>query len=173
MNKAKKEKNTKITNNVEDQLEIKKFLIILGTITVLIGSVFVFTRYVINDGDVHLPLLQPIAGQVNYYITSVGSMLEKDADEYYVLIYDNEAPTSAKHANVFNYYAGLEKLPIYVSYLDNLFNEDFKATEDRPENTKAKTVEDFSFGEITLIKVEDGKVVNYYNDFDKIVDVLQ
>ena len=52
-------------------------------------------------------------------------------------------------------------------------NSSNKRNNDDKSNPKAKTVEDFDFGSLTLLKIEKGKITKYIEDLDSIKEILK
>ena len=174
INKIKDYKNSKIITGEMD--EFKRFFIVVGTMTVIVFSVFLFTKHVINDGDIYLPLYNDVPGTINYNIVSVGNMLSKADKEYYVHVFSGESNKASQYQiPTYAYRTSDEKnkLPIYFLNLDNVFNKSFVATKEKPENVNAKTVEEISFGEITMLKIKDGKIIKYFNTEKAIEEELK
>ncbi len=175
--KKKEVKKQKFNDNVntlnDEQAEIKKFIIILSTIVGLIIIIFLFTKYVINDGDITLPLTGTATGQINHNITSVGTMLTEVEDEYFVAVYDATDIEAVHYAAIMSDYMALEgAYSVYFCDLDNKLNENYIATDETPENIYAKSINELSFGKISLVRVKNGQIAEYYNSVDQIKSVL-
>ncbi len=170
-NKSNKIKEKEILT--DEQTEIKRFIIILTSLVVVIIGIFIFTKYVINDGDVTLPLIPSTPGTVNYSVTTVGTMLTKGDSEYYVALYDATADDAVLYASVMSTYLSKENsLQIYFADLDNSLNHDYIATEEKPENTAARNINDLSLGDVTLLKISSGQIVEYYSGLESIKNAL-
>ncbi len=171
-----KRKNNKIKEKAvmtDEQTEIKRFIIILTSLVVIIIGIFVFTKYVINDGDVKIPIVPSAAGNINYSIATVGTMFNKADGEYFVSLYDATQDNAVSYAATMSKY--LEKegaLPLYFVDLDNSLNHKYLATEEKVENVNAKTINDLSLGEVTLVKIRNGEIVEYYSGIEAIKNVV-
>lgn len=155
----------------DEQSEIKRFGYTVLALCVLVLVIFLFTKYVINDGDVNIIVFDSYEGQVNYNIASVGTMLGKADEEYYVYLYSSEdtaVPLYQAPAALYTAQEIDDLLPIYYVDLENSLNQEFIATDENPENADATTIEELSLGEVTLIKVKNGKIVKYYNNIEDI-----
>ncbi len=175
-NTAKNKKAVKELEKVtklEESDEIKKFMIILITMVVIIAAIFFFTKYAINDGDIKLPYEQEVIGEVNYDVVTIGTMLGKADDEYYVIIYDEEGVNAPLYANIVGgYLGGEDPMPVYYSDLSNELNKDYIATEENPASDNAKSIEEISIEEFALVKVEDGKITKYITDVEEMKSEL-
>lgn len=177
MKKIKEKLNDMKENIVysDEQSEMKRFGITVLSLTVIVLAVFMFTKYVVNDGDVNIVVFDSYAGAINYNVITVGTILGKSDEEYYVLAYSSEDLNVASYQGVAYAYTSQESedlIPVYSLDLETAFNIDYKATDENPENTEATSIDELSFGDITLIKVKNGKIVKYLNDLDDIREEL-
>ncbi len=157
----------------EAQAEIKRFLIILGGVVLLTAIIFLYTKYIINDGDVRIPTRISQEGEINHEVVTVGTMFNRVDSEYYVLVYDDKDVSSSYYLNLANIYnSKAEKLAFYYCNINNALNKDFRADKNKPENILAETINEVSFGNIALVKIKDGKIINYYNEKESIKNVL-
>lgn len=158
----------------EEQNEIKTFITVLVSIIVIILAVFLFTKYVINDGDVRLPLVESTVGTVNNNVVTVGTMLGKNDDHYYVIAFATEDKDSSIYEGIVSGYKNTieETLNVYHLDLSNELNKDYLATEENPENTNAKKISKLAFGKITLLEIVDNKISSYITDLEEIREIL-
>lgn len=155
----------------EEQQEMARFAYTVIGLFLVVFLVFIFTKYVINDGDINIVVFDSVEGQVNYNIASVGTMLGKADEEYYVYLYSSEDTNVPVYQLPAALYVSQEiddLLPIYYVDIEGNFNKSFIATEEKPENVDAKSIDEISLGEITLIKVVNGEISKYINNIDDI-----
>lgn len=176
MAEQKKIKGIKVNDTSEDTSEVKAFLIIVVVIAVLIGIIYGLTELLKNEDDVNNDNV--ISGEVNYDIVSVGTLLNRAYDEYYVLIFNSEDDKSMLYSATLTKYMQKSEdkdyIKIYYCDLKNtLNNKYYNVNNDDKSNPSATTVEDFDFGNLTLIKVKNGKVNKYIEDYEKIKDILK
>jgi len=171
----KKIKGIKISNTSEDENEVKAFLIIIVVIAVLIGIIYGLTELLKNheDGNVN----NVIAGEVNYDIVSVGTLLNRAEKEYYVLAFKSEENDSMLYSALLTKYmqnsSKKDYIKIYYCDLSNSLNRDYyNVNNDGKSNPEATKTEDFNFGNLTLIKVKDGKVNKYIEDYESVKKIL-
>lgn len=171
--KVKKFKSTGITNSTEEGNEIKTFIIIITIIVVLIGAVYGVTELLKKKDNE--PESKITEGKIDYDKISVGTMLNRPYDEYYVMVYDSSKTEAVLYSTILSQYSQKEKgLKIYYCDLDNKLNAPYyNVNNDGKSNSKAKTISELNFGELTLIKVKNGKINNYIEDFDKIKETLK
>ena len=150
----------------EETNEVKRFIFILISIIVVIVAVYGISKLLIKSEEVESD--EPTPGVVDYDLVTVGTMLGVKDKEYYVAIYDAENPQAVLFSTIINGYLSKETaLNVYFCDLGNKLNERF-ISKDGKTNPKAKKIEDLALGEVTLIKVKDGKIVKYVETLDTI-----
>lgn len=171
--KQKKIKNIKVDNSVgsEDENTLKNLIIIVIVIAVIIGIVYAVTELVKKDAT---PTDEIVSGEINYDKISVGTMLNRPYDKYYVLIYNADDAKAVLYSTILTKYMSKEKSEkIYFCDLSNRLNaEYYNINNDNKSNPKATKVEDFNFGDLTLIKVEKGKITKYTESLEEIKEIL-
>ena len=152
----------------EETNEIKRFVIILLGIIICIVIIYFVSNFIVKKDDKTSTDNETQAGVVDYNTVTVGTILNRPESEYYVLVYNQEETTSA----IYSTYGGLytSKDGAKKMYYCNLGNELNKAyiASDGASNSKAKSVKDFKFGEVTLLKIKNKKIVSYLEDVDTI-----
>ena len=175
---SKKSSGKKLTSRPEkiyyatsEQKDVKSFLGVILVVLVCVGIIYLATRMFVtkdlfNKDTKDQDTVQE-AVTVNYDIAIVGNMLEKPEKDYYVIIYDTTGKYMADMSYMISTYNYKENhLHVYTVDLSNKLNSDYYNPEN--ENVKATSVEDFKFGDITLIKVSNGKVNKYITDYTKM-----
>jgi hypothetical protein len=171
-NKVKSSTNKrkeKIYYATTEQKDVRSFLVVILVVLCCVGLIYLATRAFVTkdlfEKDDKEEVVTPVS--VNYDKAIVGNMLGKPEKEYYVVVYDMTGDYMADMSSLVSGYNAKEKhLHIYTVDLSNKLNADYYDTEN--ENVKATSVEDFKFGDITLIKVTDGKVKSYITDYTKM-----
>ena len=88
------------------------------------------------------------------------------------MVYDNEDTLAPTYKYVVNVYEeDEEKLPVYFIDLGNALNKKY-VSKDGNGNASAKKINELSFGKVTLIKVENGKIANYFDGIEAIKEEL-
>ena len=152
----------------EESNEIRRFVIILLGIIVCIVAVYAVSRFLIKKNDTNTNENNIQEGKIDYNVVSVGTMLNREESEYYVLVYDQKDSKSSIYATYGGLYANTpEAKKMYYLDLNNELNKAYVAS-DGNSNPNAKEIEDFKFGEITLLKIKNKKVVKYLEDVDTI-----
>lgn len=173
----KKDKSKKIKlekYHSEEQIEISRFIRILIIVIILILGIYFFTRIfvtkdLLNNKDNEQNITQ---GTVNYTITMIGALLQKPEDEYYVMIYDTENLRSIYYSGLMTNYAKNENaLKVYFADLNKALNKKFYNPENI--NLKVSKISDLRVGDLTLLKIKDGKISEAYNDENQIANLLK
>lgn len=152
----------------EEQETIRKFLIILGVLVVLIVGVYFLSKIIVSKNESSNNEVTDV--KIDYTIVEVGTILNRPYNEYYVMVYDSTSPNAAYYASLIS--NNSEDIKIYFCDLDNGLNKSY-ASGEKTGNKNAKSVNEFSFGEVTLIKVKNGKVAEYIENLQTISKILQ
>lgn len=169
----KKNKGTKIKFETSTQTEVKSFLIVVLVVILCVGGIYLITKLFVNK-DSSKEAEEPAAVEttVNYDVAIVGNIMNRPYDIYYVAVYSSEGDYSSDMNTLVVSYSNLAKHHhIYTVDLANSLNKDYYDPEN--ENVKAKGVDDFKFGDLTLIKIEKGKVTKYITDYTKMESELK
>ena len=174
--KEKKVKKLKIKGEkfrTEEQTEIIRFIWILIIVLVIIVGVYFLTRIfvtkdLLNNEDKETEVIE---GSINYNVTLIGALLNKQEEEYYVYIYDPENIRSVYYSSLVNIYTQNEDhLKVYYANLANELNAKFYDPENI--NTKVDSISDLRVGDVTLIRVKKGKIVETLTDEESIATAL-
>lgn len=175
MKKTKLMMNKNQYNTSEDENVIKNFFIVSAIIIIIVGIVYGVTELLKDKEETQESV---IAGEINYDKVSVGMILNRPYDEYYVLAYGADEPEAVMYSTILTKY--MEKsseenyIKIYFCDLDNKLNEEYyNVNEDNKSNPKAKDVKDFDFGDLTLLQIKNGKITKYIEDFEEIKAILK
>lgn len=152
----------------EESKEVKRFIIILLSIIVLVLAVYGITRLVNKDKDNNNDRTVT-AGSIDYDKVSVGTLFNRADSEYYVIVYDGEAPNAIYYSALMNKYMDKEKSnKVYFCDLSNELNKKYYVGEDKDSNPNATTSSELAFKNLTLIKIKNGKIVKYLETLDTI-----
>lgn len=169
--KAKKIKQEKYRS--EEQTEIIRFIRILIIVIIFVLAIYFLTRIfvtkdLLNDDNKEQ---ETITGTINYNVTSIGSMLNKAEDEYYVLIYDTENIRSIYYSGLMsNYTRGENALKVYYADLNNELNQKFYDPENI--NLEVSNISNLRVGDLTLVKVNNGQITEILGNEDEIAKEL-
>lgn len=152
-----------------EQLEVKKFLfVLLGLIIILVG-VYYFTRaFVTKDLIKTTSEVNYQDGIINYNVVVVGTMLNRVENEYYVMAFSGKDIKTAEYNTLISKYGKVEKsLKVYYLDTDNELNKKYVATDDKVSTTFTN-LKELKLGNLTLLKIKEGKVVKLLTSEDKI-----
>ena len=175
-NKNNKDKKKDLIKNQKDvndnELEIRHFFIILFIVLIIAVGLYFISKAVVDKRKANNNETNTVKGQIDYDIVSVGTILNRPYNDYYVLVYDSEDTNALYYSNLYSKYASKEdSLKIYYCDLNNILNKDY-VSEDGEGNPYARSTEDFSFGKITLLRIINGYVYSYMDDLEEIANVL-
>lgn len=170
-----KKKNNNVRSNVgkmnvqtTEQIELKNFILVILVVVICVAGLYLVTRAFITK-DLFPKDEEPtiVAGEVNYDVAIMGQLLNRPYKEYYVAIFDSNGDHFVDMSSLVSAYNELANHKhIYTIDLSNKLNDGYYSPEE--ENVKAKSLSEIKLGDITLIKVKDGKINKYINDYDKM-----
>lgn len=165
-------KNKKQVSEVNETTFIKKFLIILSVVVAMVLALYFVTKAMVDNRN-NFNDDVPVAGKINYNIISVGTLLNRPYDDYYVMVYNSEDSDAIYYSAFITKYQQIKDAKkIYFCDLSNPVNSTFVA-EDGKSNPKATKIEDLKFGNVTLLYVKNGKINKYIEDINQIKTHLQ
>ncbi|MBE6157116.1 MAG: hypothetical protein E7161_05215 [Firmicutes bacterium] len=172
----KKVKPLRLQKSSEELNEVKVFVIIVALIAILIGAIYGLTELLMGDEPTTNDSV--VAGEINYNKVSVGTLLNRPYDNYYVIVYNSEDDKAALYSTILTKYmqksSDKNYIKIYFCDLNNNLNSVYyDVNGDGKSNSKATKVEEFDFGDVTLIKVEKGKVKKYIENYEEIKEILK
>ena len=170
---SKKNKKINIDSVVsDDENEIKRFIFIILGIAVIMGIIYGVTELVEKKKE--SDTVEVVDGEINYDIVSVGTILNRPYDEYYVLVYDGESPEAVKYSAMITSYKGSEDPEkIYYCDLGNSLNKKYYNVNNDNKSKNAQKTEDFDFGNLTLLHIKGGKITEYIEDYKSIQEKLK
>lgn len=147
------------------QIEIRKFLTVLGVVVLSILAVYFFTRIFVTK-DLFNKAKTTTADStltINYNLTTVGLMLSRPYDEYYVFAYyvegEDELLTTLDET-ITKYVESENAKKIYYLNLAEATNKDYYST--GKTNPGSSNLADLKLGKATLIKVKRQKISQYF-----------
>lgn len=178
MNSNKKKLNDKVKNKIknekyisEEAKEVRNFIIILVGIIIVVLIIYgVSNIFIKKDNNLGENEIQ--AGEIDYDKISVGMILNRSDKEYYVAVYGAKNPQAVLYSTIItNYTLNEESIKVYFCDLDNYLNQKYYVGEEE-SNSKAESVSEFAFKDLTLLKIKNGKIVKYIEDFDTFKEEL-
>lgn len=163
-------KNTiKKIDNIESNLEkeILKVLRIVFVVIVFLAFFYLLTLVIVNDnGDDELK-----ETAIQYEEILAGSSFNMRDSEYLVVFYDftDEDLTNLSSA-IFSYGYSENSIRLYTVDMNNGFNSKYVA--DDKSNRTPESAKDLKINGPTLIRIIDGKVLEYIESADAIIEYL-
>ena len=165
-----KKVNNKVTYRTSEQDEMIKFLIVILVVLLCVGGIYLFTRAFItkdlfkeenNTSEV------VTEGTVNYDVAIMGQLLNRPYKQYYAVIYDSTGDYAADMYSLVTSYSKLkDHKQVYTIDLANELNKSYYDAEN--VNKKPTKVSEMKVGDITLVKVKNGKIEKYIVDYAKM-----
>ena len=154
----------------EEENEVKRFIIIVIVIGLFVGVIYGLTE-IFKEDDKKEEEKTPVT--ISYDKLTVGTLLNRPYDEYYVLAYDSENNKAAEYSAILSQYksksAEENYVKIYFLDLGNGLNKKYyNVNEDNVSNPKAKEIKDLDFNDLTLLYIKDGKIKEYIEDYKTI-----
>lgn len=171
--KKNEKKLYKSNKNVSDaDYDIKKFLIILIILIVVVVGLYFLSNAIVNKRDNKKSNVNTNI-TISYDTLNVGMIFNRPYDEYYVIAYDSTIDDAMYYSTLITNYSKKEDaIKIYYCDLSKKVNESYKA-KDGSGNSKATSVQELSFGDVTLLKIRNKKIVNYIENIDQIKSALK
>ena len=107
---------------------------------------------------------------IQYDEILVGEILEQAKDEYFVLVLNNlKTEKEVYESYIKKSESDEESLKIYTVNLNSAFNSNFISDE---SNFRIKDIKDIKFKDSTLLKIEEGRIVEYFEGQNEILEYL-
>ena len=168
----KKAKKIDINKNVntDDEKLVVKFIVVLIIISLIAVGFYFISRNIVKNRDDNIVESNVT---ISYDKVNVGMIFNRPYDEYFVMVYDSSDNDAMIYSSLISKYSQKEdSLKIYYCDLSNKLNKEFVSS-DGTTNSNAKSVSEFKFGQVTLIKVRNGKIVSYIENIDTIKSALK
>lgn len=152
----------------DDNKTIIRFVVLLIIVLICCIGFYFATKYLVNKDDNSSNETKEV--EINNSVAIIGTMLNKNESEYYVILYDKSSNNSYTYQGVVSSYTSKsDSLKVYTVDLGNGLNKPYYDKENT--NPKASELKDLRFGDITVIKVLNNKIVNAYESLDDIKNV--
>lgn len=168
--KVKPMKRERNKNKVEssEQDKIKSSLFTLIGVLVFIGIVYGLVLLMEKGGLFEEGYTKPTkdAVEISSEYIFAGSTFTRDMNEYYVLFDDF---SGLKNDSYINYLLGKSDIKVYKVDMSKPENKGYSSDSSNP---KARKASDLKINDITLIRIKNGKIVNYVESSTKIEEYL-
>lgn len=158
----------KIKENTETQT-VKQFIIILLIVILIAVGIYFFTKKFVTK-DSNTTDNTETKEYINPNVAIVGTMLSKNASEYYVMLYKSTDTEASSYLGLIDSYDKLENsIPVYTVDLSNPLNSKYYDLEN-PNLDTTNTLE-MRFGKITVLKINNGNIEKSYSTVEEIKKV--
>jgi len=160
-------------NYMEEDKAVRNFIIIFIIVLLFVVGIYFFTVFVNKDNETKSDETNTTEEvQIDSTKVIVGTMLQKSDDDYYVILYKSDDAKASEYASLASVYkTGKNALPIYTVDLSDGLNSKFYDKEHT--NYSSDNVNDLRFGDITLLRVKDNKIVKSIDSIDSIKKELK
>lgn len=163
MKKNKITKNNLVDTNPEMSKLVKVVIIVIAFFALFLGITYFITKKN-NTSDSSKTVT------IQYEEIMAGQILNRSNSEYYVLATtEKDNYNDLYTAYVTQYKNVTDHLTVYTVNLNNGLNNSYVSEN---SNFNVQTVNDIKFKESTLLKIKDGKISEYYEGKDNIVNYL-
>lgn len=163
----KKSVNKKI-DAMESSLskEVLKVLRVVFAVVVVLGVFYLLTVAIVGKSDAKEEVKETT---IQYDEILAGSSFNMKEDKYVVCYFDYESEDLGDLTSVLSNYAYTGKYRLYTVDMGNGFNKKYGSEK---SNKSPASASELSINGPTLIKFVDGKVEQYYEGVEAIVDYL-
>ena len=148
----------------EEQQEIRSFIkILIGLVLIFLVLYFLSNKFVGNDNNIKRTNQ---SGKVQYDSISIGTLLNRADNEYYVLVFDSEDLNNSYIVNkASSYKSNHDSKPLYSADLSLEFNKKFVSDE---SFYRKDTLDGIKFKGTTLVFVKDKHIIKFIESSDDI-----
>lgn len=158
-------KKVKMEKYGNDDVKLVYKFILLLVIVIIVGVGF----YFLTDKVVKKSETPSNEIEINYNNATVGTILNRPYNEYMVLLYDSEKSEAAYYGTLLSKFTSNSEDKIYFVDLSLKENKEYvKET----SNKNFESIDEAAFSGPTLLKIKDGKVVNFLETKEEIKNVL-
>ncbi len=153
---------------LSDSDKFKSVLYTLIGVLAFIGIVYGLVLLMEKGGLFEEGYTKPTseATEISSEYISIGTVFTRDMNEYYVLFDDF---SGLKNDSYVSYLASKSNLKVYKVDMSKPENKSFAS---ETSNPKAKRSNELKINGITLVRVKNGKIVNYIETSSKIEEYL-
>ena len=188
MKEKKFKKDTNIKNDKKSELKIKndnkqtkskfwdnsnelKKLVAIFVVVVVIFAIFYVLTVVINNNKSSQPKENNSVAVIQYDEILVGEILNQNQDAYYVLATEEDDNNISQYQSyIDNYKSNENSLKVYEVNLSSVFNKKYMSED---SDFDFNQLSEIKFSTATLLKIEDGKLTEYYEGKEEITEYLE
>jgi len=160
-----KKNKVKMEKYENDDVKLVKKLIVILVVVILvaIGFYFLTDKVVMKDNNT-----EETKVEINYDNATMGTILNRPYDEYFVLIYNSEESEAAYYGTLLNNYSGDNK----VYFVDLALKSSENYISEKSSGI-FKDIKDAKFSGPTLLEIKDGKVKSFLESKEDIKELLK
>lgn len=168
---AKKNVSATLQNENELYKLLKIVLILVVCFGILYGITYFVTKNQNNtNGD---GSSQDKIAAIQYDKILVGMLLTQKRDHYYVLLDKTDDQYYGLYQSYLSTYGNKDNaLKVYTIDMNDPFNKDYWKEESNVD-VDADEITEFKVKEVTLVEVENGRIINYYEGRDNVKNQLE
>lgn len=172
-NKSMNKKNIYGKANYSEQL----ITVVKIAVIVVIVLVLVYLATALATGEIKLnnnSKTETEEATIQYEEIIAGTILNRQEDEYYVLLFNFTDNNASYYLSLRNsYLENDDALPMYMVDLDKGFNNAINANEEETYKEKPTKISDLKVKGPTILKVKKGKVTSRIETSEKVTDKLK
>lgn len=150
----------------EEQKQLENFLKILIIIVIFMFGAYIVTKIFMNNENNYKNDI--VNGTINYEKLIVGNILNQNYSEYYVIVFSENDKDAIYYRTIFDLYNNKENAKkIFRIDLNDKMNYKYVLKENEKENDKPEKITDLKFGNFTLVKIKDKKIIKYINNIEE------
>lgn len=169
--KKESKKNLKKNNqgyNSQSENPITSLFKIVIIIVIAFALFYALTYVVTKHKKNYVWENNEMSSVIQYDKIMLGTLLTQSESEYYVLAYDYSDDNKDIYETYISMYTSKkDSIKIYTSDLASDFNKKYIADK---SNFNFDNVKDLKVKQITLFKIKDSKIIDYYEGNDKVIE---
>lgn len=156
----------------EEQNYLSRFVLTLGLIIILLIALYLIVGIFVTR-TIDFKKKEETKEEVTIDNSTIlmGEIFNQKESDYYVLIYDKNDEKSSIDKFLSLYNGKSDKIKIYT--VDSSLSFNSKYIVEKDSNKNPTSYEDLKVISPTLIKIENKKVTEYYEEFDSIKEILK
>ena len=164
-------KNNKINKVVKYNInnfdnEIYRFIVIFFIIALVVIGLYFLSKGIVSKRTSSENTVDTI--EIAYDKLNVGMIFNRPYDEYYIMIYDSNIEQAVYYSAIITKYRNKDNhLKLYYCDLSEKVNNSYYSGRENG-NEKATNINELSFGNLTLLKIKNGKIVLYLENINDI-----
>ena len=153
----------------EDEKAVRNFVIIFIIVILVAIGLYFFTKNVVKKETDSSSSEETKEVTIDYSVAIVGTMLSKNEDNYYVILYKSDDSKVSEYEKLKQNYTMFNSKALYYVDLSNPLNTKYYDKDNT--NYTAENINDLRFGDITVLEVKNSKIVKSYDSVEKIKKV--